>query len=91
VAKAAIQELDNVRQKGWALDDGQFQEGVCCIAVPFFRSGGCVAGSLAVSVPAARFPAARERIADAVRTSALRASELLGYDPGQLKASCISL
>lgn len=88
--EVAIRELDNVRQQGLALDDGHFQDGVCCIAAPFFRSGGSVAGSLAVSVPAARFAAARERIADAVRSSARRASELLGYDPDQLKASCIS-
>jgi IclR family acetate operon transcriptional repressor len=76
---AAIKELENVRQQGWALDDGHFQDGVCCVAVPFFRAGGSVAGSVSVSVPAARFPAARERITDAVRNSARQASELLGH------------
>jgi IclR family transcriptional regulator, acetate operon repressor len=82
---AAIKELENVRQQGWALDDGDFQDGVCCVAVPFFRSGGSVAGSVSVSVPAARFAGARERITDAVRSSAQRASGLLGYDPDQMK------
>ena len=77
--RAAIKELENVRQQGWALDDGSFQDGVCCIAAPFFRSGGAVAGSVSVSVPAARFPVAREQITDAVRRSAQRASELLGH------------
>jgi len=62
---SVIQELHKVRELGWAQDDGHFQEGVCCIAAPFFGSGGSVTGSVAVSVPAARFSAARERITDA--------------------------
>ena len=63
-----------------------FQEGVCCIAAPFYRSGGSVAGSVAVSVPAARFAAARESITDAVLRSAERASQIAGHAPGQLEA-----
>jgi len=81
-----ISELNKVRELGWALDDGSFQEGVCCIAAPFYRSGGYVAGSVAVSVPAARFAAARESITDAVLRSAERASQIAGHAPGQLEA-----
>jgi DNA-binding IclR family transcriptional regulator len=81
-----ISELNKVRELGWALDDGSFQEGVCCIAAPFYRSGGSVAGSVAVSVPAARFAAARESITDAVLRSAERASQIAGHAPGQLEA-----
>src|SRR5271165_7070419 len=77
----------DLRRHGWALDDGQFQEGVCCIAAPFFRSGGSVVGSISVFAPAARFTAARHDITDAVRESALRTSEILGYDPDLLKGS----
>ena len=78
---AVISELHKVREQGWALDDGCFQEGACCIAAPFFRPGGFVAGSVAVSVPATRFTAARERIADAVLSSAQQASLTVGHDP----------
>jgi DNA-binding IclR family transcriptional regulator len=87
---AVITELDNVRQQGWALDDGHFQDGVCCIAVPFFQSGGQVAGSVTVSTPAARFPDARPKLTVAVHDSARRASEILGYDRDHMKTSLIS-
>jgi IclR family transcriptional regulator, acetate operon repressor len=80
---SVIQELRKVRELGWAQDDGVFQEGVCCIAAPFFHPGGSVAGSVAASVPAARFLAAEERIIDAVLRSAQRASQIVGHDPGQ--------
>jgi IclR family transcriptional regulator, acetate operon repressor len=88
--ESVIEELRKVREQGWALDDGQFQEGVCCIAAPFFRSGSCVTGSIAVSVPAARFSAAREHITGAVLSAALRATQIARHEPDQLKASSTS-
>jgi IclR family acetate operon transcriptional repressor len=78
---AVSRQLHKVRELGWALDDGLFQDGVCCIAAPFFRSGGSVAGSVAVSVPSTRFSAARESITDAVLRSARQASQISGHDP----------
>jgi IclR family acetate operon transcriptional repressor len=74
-------QLRTVRELGWALDDGSFQDGVCCIAAPFFRSGNFVAGSVAVSVPATRFSAARESFTDAVLRAAQQASQIAGHDP----------
>jgi IclR family transcriptional regulator, acetate operon repressor len=79
---SVIQELHDIRELGCAQDDGRFQEGVRCIAAPFFRPDGSVVGSVAVSVPAARFVVAQERIIDAVLRSALQASRLI--DPGQV-------
>jgi IclR family acetate operon transcriptional repressor len=84
---AIIDELLVVRERGWALDDGSFQEGACCIAAPFFRSGGFVAGSVAVSVPATRFTTAREGITAAVLSSARQASQLVGHHPGTLSSA----
>lgn len=83
---AVIDELGKVREQGWALDDGSFREGACCIAAPFFRPAGFVAGSLAVSVPADRFTAARERITDAVLSSAQQASQIIGHAPATISA-----
>ena len=88
--KSAIQELNKVREQGWAQDNGHFQEGVCCIAAPFFGSGGSVTGSVAVSVPAARFSVARERITGAVLDSARHASQIASHDPLQMNASLTS-
>lgn len=84
---AVLDELHQVREQGWALDDGSFQEGACCIAAPFFRSDGLVAGSLAVSVPATRFAAAREHITSAVLNSAQHASQIAGHDPATISTA----
>ncbi|MFY9929763.1 MAG: IclR family transcriptional regulator C-terminal domain-containing protein, partial [Streptosporangiaceae bacterium] len=78
---AVNRELRKVRELGWAVDDGLFQDGVCCIAAPFYRSDGSVAGSVAVSVPSTRFDGARESITDAVLRSARQASQIAGQDP----------
>jgi DNA-binding IclR family transcriptional regulator len=87
---SVIHELHKVRELGWAQDDGQFQEGVCCIAAPFFGSGGAVTGSVAVSVPAARFAAAREGITEAVLDSARHASQIASHEPRELKSALSS-
>ena len=79
--EAVNAQLRKVRELGWALDDGLFQDGVCCIAAPFFSSGGFVAGSVAVSVPATRFSTARETFTDAVLRAARQASQIAGHDP----------
>jgi IclR family transcriptional regulator, acetate operon repressor len=85
-----LRELREVRKLGWALDSGQFQQDVCCVAAPFFRSGGAVTGSVAVSVPEARFSATQEVVTDAVLRSAQRASQIAGLDPSQPDASFTS-
>jgi DNA-binding IclR family transcriptional regulator len=79
--QAAAADLEKVREQGWAIDEGRFQDGVCCISAPFFGSSGAVAGSVSVSVPATRFAATRGAIADAVRDAAAQASTILGHDP----------
>lgn len=47
-----LEELEHVRQVGYAVDDEEFLPGVCCIAVPADRSGMY---SLTISTPAERY------------------------------------
>jgi IclR family acetate operon transcriptional repressor len=47
-------ELDRVRARGWALDNGEEEAGVRCVAVPV-RDGARVVAAMSVSGPAARF------------------------------------
>ncbi|MUW13769.1 helix-turn-helix domain-containing protein [Halorubrum sp. CBA1125] len=47
--------LDEVRERGYAIDDGERVEGLRCIAAPVKRSSGAVLGSVSVSAPASRF------------------------------------
>jgi IclR family transcriptional regulator, acetate operon repressor len=74
------QQFSAIRERGWAIDDGDFQPGVCCVAAPFFRPGGHVAGSVALSVPSTRYPEASSAIIDAVLNASAAASAALGSD-----------
>lgn len=47
--------LDEIRDRGYAIDDGERLERLRCIAAPVKRSSGEVLGSVSVSAPASRF------------------------------------
>ena len=49
-----LDELELVRSRGYACDEQEFCEGVCCVAAPVVQDGQIVA-ALAISVPAERF------------------------------------
>lgn len=74
-------ELAMVRARGWSLDNRHFQESVCCVAAPFFLHNGRVAGSIAVSVPAARFAKVEKTVVKEVCAAAAETSTLLGLSP----------
>jgi DNA-binding IclR family transcriptional regulator len=48
------EELQQIRQQGFALDHGEREEGVRCIAAPVFNHEGKVIGAISVSGPANR-------------------------------------
>jgi DNA-binding IclR family transcriptional regulator len=52
--RALQQHLEEIRQTGYAVDDEEFDPGVCCIAVPVFDFRGKVVGSMGISGPATR-------------------------------------
>lgn len=52
--QALRRHLEDVRQLGYAIDDGEFDPGVRCIAVPVFDFRGKVAGAIGISGPATR-------------------------------------
>ena len=79
VERALDDELDGVRRDGFALDDQTYTPGVYCVAAPYFSADGTVGGSVAVSVPAVRFPKRRKLIISAVLEAARSCSELMGY------------
>ncbi|QBD77801.1 IclR family transcriptional regulator [Ktedonosporobacter rubrisoli] len=53
------QELDLIRQRGYALDNGEQEEGVRCLAVPVYSLQGRVVAALSVSGPGSRLDSRR--------------------------------
>ncbi|MBN9306713.1 MULTISPECIES: IclR family transcriptional regulator [unclassified Devosia] len=74
------EELNSIRQRGYALNDQEYEIGSCGLAVPIRDVRGTVVGALTVAVPKYRFDAARQQQLAAMTMS--RAEELgrrLGY------------
>ncbi len=51
-------ELDEIRKRGYSIDNQEFLAGVVCLAVPLLDENGAVCAALAVSAPQARMPIA---------------------------------
>jgi IclR family acetate operon transcriptional repressor len=50
-----------IRALGYATDDGEYVEGIRCVAAPIRAADGSVVGSIGISAPALRFPKERYR------------------------------
>lgn len=48
-------ELSKIRERGYALDQEERIEGVCCIAAPVLTKNGSVHGAISLAGPASRF------------------------------------
>jgi DNA-binding IclR family transcriptional regulator len=76
-----MQELEAVRKRGFALNLGEFQEGITCIAAPIFDETERAVGALSVSGPTLRMRrvASLGELGELVGTTAIEASWELGY------------
>ena len=81
------EEFVLIREQGWALDREEYQAGVCCVAAPFFGADGAVAGSVSISMPAARYTEVRELVTRQVVGTAQQVSRARGHDDGSTAAS----
>lgn len=74
------EELQRVREQGYALDIEEFNPGVCCIGAPVRNHDGQVVGSFSVSVPVFRADYARmQELVAMVLEAAQKISYKLGY------------
>jgi IclR family acetate operon transcriptional repressor len=74
------QELASTRQRGYAIDDGENEEGARCVGAPIFDRRGNVSAALSVSGPAFRTSAVDiEDLGTALAAAALQISRGLGY------------
>ncbi|ATW05266.1 IclR family transcriptional regulator [Sphingorhabdus sp. YGSMI21] len=63
------QEMEGIREQGYALDDGEIADGLRCLAVPIHKGDGSVLAAISVS----QSDRSRTRIADAELLVMLRA------------------
>ena len=54
-----LAELERIRAQDFSIDNQEFMDGVCCIAVPLKTSGGRVFAGMALSAPEVRLPVAK--------------------------------
>ena len=74
------EELDQIRQQGYAIDNEEREIGVRCLAAPIFRGDGNVVAAVSVSGPPSRISIEREdTIVPLVKTAATEISARLGY------------
>ena len=54
-AAELAQQMEEIRQKGYAVDDMEHEFGIRCVAVPLFRASGDVFAAVSISGPSMRF------------------------------------
>lgn len=73
------QQLEEVREKGYCLDEEETAPGICFISAPIFQSNGQPIGSYALSLPRERYSNLKNELIESVVQSAKRASMFMGY------------
>ena len=77
-----LEALNEVRERGCAIDDNENRLGVVCIGAPILDYQGWATGAISISAPASRMTTAQaERYAPDLLAAALKVSSSLGYQP----------
>lgn len=71
--------LSEVRQRGYALDDEEFEEGLYCIGSPILDSSGHGVAAISVSGPRSRIFASEAKYSEELKKAAAAISAELGY------------
>lgn len=74
------QELERIREVGYALDNEENEEGVRCVAAPIFQADGQVIAAISMSAPSGRFPMSRtDEFGSLAQAAGMLISSRLGY------------
>ncbi len=78
-----LQSLREIRSQNYAVDNGEFEESVRCVAAPIRNRSGSVVAAISISGPDARMPERLKgsSLASEVVATAERISAALGYGP----------
>ncbi len=75
-----IQEVERIRQQGYAVDNQEFHEEVCCLAAPVRNSNGEIVAAIGVTGPAVNFtPDKQTIVCNLVKEAADGLSAMLGH------------
>ncbi|MEJ1154658.1 IclR family transcriptional regulator [Microbacterium marmarense] len=75
-----LEEFDRIRNRGWAVDDGEAEDYINCIAVPIFGMHGAVRGGMSVTAVRSLAPVSvLERQVSKVQEVAAAISSDLGH------------
>jgi DNA-binding IclR family transcriptional regulator len=73
-------ELEQIRERGYAVDDQEYELGVCCVGAPIVDHGSTPIGAISVTGPASRMSEGRrDEMGSWVREAALDISGKMGY------------
>jgi DNA-binding IclR family transcriptional regulator len=78
-AAALRPELLATRDRGWALDDVEVEEGVSCVGAPILDFRGRPVAAISIAGPAERMPGKRPIIVPLLQRTATAISNRLGY------------
>ena len=79
-AAALEADLAEIRRRGYATDEEEYEEGVACVGAPIFNHVGAVEASVSVSAPAARLQRlGTARVADVLVRETAKIAARLGY------------
>jgi DNA-binding IclR family transcriptional regulator len=78
---AFLEELRRIRTRGYAVDQGEYEANVRCIAAPIRDRSGEVVAAVSASAPDSRMPSPLldSPMAERVFKAAIRVSQALGY------------
>ena len=75
-----LNEIEQVRKNGYAIDNRESSDDVCCIAVPLRDYTGKIKAGISISVPAGRLSGEEiYKAAERMKDSALIVSKSIGY------------
>lgn len=81
------EELVTIRQRGYAMDEGENEEGACCVGAPIFDHRGTVIAALSISGPCLHF--SPEKVAEmgtALRRVTSQISQKMGCSNNPIAA-----
>ncbi len=77
IRKALEKELKQIAARGWAVDDGQTEEGIIAIGAPIFDAKGKVLGAVSTILPTVRMEKSPDHFIESVTAAATEATQLL--------------